>query len=253
MFKRIIFLLIVIAIIIVGVFLVRGSEDRWLCEDGQWVKHGEPSTPAPTTGCGDEITEPEGDVVITSPMPNEIVSETIIIEGKAKGTWFFEATMPVDLLTSDGSEIVQGFVEATSDWMTEEYVPFKGELKFVLPEGVEKGILVFKTANAAGLPQFDDSFEVPVRFSEDAPMSYSLDELALHNTEQDCWLVLGDKVYDVTKFISSHPGGKAILEGCGKDATELFETRPMGSGAPHSENARKISEDYIIGDLIKVE
>lgn len=53
----------------------------------------------------------------------------------------------------------------------------------------------------------------------------------------------------VTEFISSHPGGKAILEGCGTDATELFETRPMGSGTAHSERARTLRENYYIGDL----
>ena len=43
--------------------------------------------------------------------------------------------------------------------------------------------------------------------------------------------------------------GKAILEGCGKDGTELYETRPMGSGTPHSDRARNLLEDYYIGEL----
>lgn len=78
---------------------------------------------------------------------------------------------------------------------------------------------------------------------------FTLDEVAKHNTESDCWLILDNKVYDVTNFIPSHPGGKAIVEGCGKDATRLFETRPMGSGTPHSNRARIIRENYYIGDL----
>lgn len=81
--------------------------------------------------------------------------------------------------------------------------------------------------------------------------SYTLEEIAKHDNVDDCWLVLDRKVYDVTEFVSSHPGGKAILEGCGKDATELFETRPMGSGTAHSERARILRENYYIGDLKK--
>lgn len=77
----------------------------------------------------------------------------------------------------------------------------------------------------------------------------SLEEVAKHDNENDCWLVLDKKVYYVTKFIPSHPGGKAILQGCGKDATKLFETRPMGSGTPHSERARMLREDFFIGNL----
>jgi cytochrome b involved in lipid metabolism len=36
-----------------------------------------------------------------------------------------------------------------------------------------------------------------------------------HNTEDDCWLILGEigerKVYDVTKFLDDHPGGPEIM------------------------------------------
>lgn len=81
--------------------------------------------------------------------------------------------------------------------------------------------------------------------------SYLLSEVALHNSKDNCWLAIEGKVYDVTKFIPTHPGGDAILAGCGKDATELFNTRPMGSGTPHSERARNGLENYYIGELRK--
>jgi cytochrome b involved in lipid metabolism len=78
---------------------------------------------------------------------------------------------------------------------------------------------------------------------------YTLDEVARHATANDCWLAIHDKVYDVTAFIPRHPGRGAILEGCGKDATTLFETRPMGSGTPHSDKANDMLETYEIGTL----
>ncbi len=78
---------------------------------------------------------------------------------------------------------------------------------------------------------------------------YTLEEVAKHSSREDCWIVIHGKVYDVTSFIPEHPGGDAILQGCGKDATELFETRPMGSGTPHSEEARELLERYYIGEL----
>jgi len=79
---------------------------------------------------------------------------------------------------------------------------------------------------------------------------YDLDDVAKHNTPDDCWIAIEGKVYDVTGFISSHPGGEAILEGCGLDATELYRTRPMGSGTDHSANARQLLDDYELGTLI---
>lgn len=52
---------------------------------------------------------------------------------------------------------------------------------------------------------------------------YTYEEVAKHNTEADCWVVVAGQVLDVTKFLKDHPGGKkAILIYAGKDATEEF-------------------------------
>jgi hypothetical protein len=41
---------------------------------------------------------------------------------------------------------------------------------------------------------------------------YTLADVAKHNSATDCWMVINDKVYDVTSFIDEHPGGDVILE-----------------------------------------
>ncbi len=79
--------------------------------------------------------------------------------------------------------------------------------------------------------------------------TFSIEEISTHNSPTDCWLLIDGKIYDVTNFIPGHPGGSTILEGCGKDATELFNKRPMGSGTPHSERAQNGLEQYYIGNL----
>jgi len=51
----------------------------------------------------------------------------------------------------------------------------------------------------------------------------TLAEVAKHNTEQDCWVVVNNEVLDVTSFLPDHPGGVlAIVTFAGKDATEEF-------------------------------
>lgn len=71
--------------------------------------------------------------------------------------------------------------------------------------------------------------------------SYTAAEVATHSTASSCWLILDAKVYDVTKFIPSHPGGNEILKGCGKDATKMFSRHP--------ESAKAMKEQFYIGDL----
>ncbi|KAF2261661.1 L-lactate dehydrogenase [Lojkania enalia] len=49
-------------------------------------------------------------------------------------------------------------------------------------------------------------------------------EVAKHNTAESCWVILYDNVYDVTDFISEHPGGaRVILQLAGTDATEEYD------------------------------
>jgi cytochrome b involved in lipid metabolism len=74
-----------------------------------------------------------------------------------------------------------------------------------------------------------------------AKTGFTTAEVAEHSSADDCWLILDKKVYEVTEFIPSHPGGKAILKGCGKDATQMF--------AGHPESAKAMKEKYYIGEL----
>lgn len=52
----------------------------------------------------------------------------------------------------------------------------------------------------------------------------SYEEVAAHNTKDDCWVIIHGKAYDVTDFLQEHPGGLAIiLKYAGKDATKAFD------------------------------
>ena len=94
-----------------------------------------------------------------------------------------------------------------------------------------------------------NSSSTTTKLNVEVTKSYMLTDVATHAVATDCWLIINGKVYNVTDFINGHPGGQAILEGCGKDATSLFETRPMGSGTPHSSKANEKLSDFYIGDL----
>ena len=79
--------------------------------------------------------------------------------------------------------------------------------------------------------------------------TFSLEEVAKHNSEKDCWMVVDGKVYDATSFIGQHPGGKAILGGCGRDATQLFKERPNTVKRPHPNMAKIQLDQLYIGNI----
>lgn len=78
--------------------------------------------------------------------------------------------------------------------------------------------------------------------------SYTLENVAQHATANDCWVVINSNVYNVTTYIPNHPGGDAILQGCGKDATAMFGGDNMW-GKMHSGAARMTLNKYAIGSL----
>lgn len=77
----------------------------------------------------------------------------------------------------------------------------------------------------------------------------TLAEVANHNTPEDCWIVIQNKAYAVSIYLSSHPGGEdKILPYCGKDdAAGAFATK--NKGKPHSDEAHQLLESFYVGDV----
>ncbi|XP_017296245.1 cytochrome b5 [Kryptolebias marmoratus] len=73
---------------------------------------------------------------------------------------------------------------------------------------------------------------------------YTLEDVRVHNMSNDTWLIIHNKVYDISSFLEEHPGGEEVLlEQGGADATESFED------VGHSTDAREMLQQYYIGEL----
>ena len=74
-------------------------------------------------------------------------------------------------------------------------------------------------------------------------------EVAKHNTNADCWMLINNKVYNLSDYASAHPGGtRAVTNYCGKEATQMYDTKG-GNGNAHSGYAHSLLDQYYIGDF----
>ena len=79
------------------------------------------------------------------------------------------------------------------------------------------------------------------------PAGYTMEQVKVNNSSSKCWSAINGKVYDLTNWIKSHPGGPgAITSLCGTDGTSSFNGMHGGSGQPASRLA-----GYLLGPLNK--
>ncbi|KAK5645783.1 hypothetical protein RI129_004247 [Pyrocoelia pectoralis] len=92
----------------------------------------------------------------------------------------------------------------------------------------------------------------PIRFKSRIKLSTSfpgeriitLEEVSWHDTISDCWIVIYDRVYDITDFLKEHPGGHdVLLDYAGRDGTCAFR------GVGHSKAAHGALKEFLIGEL----
>ncbi|MDQ5938956.1 MAG: hypothetical protein QG642_646 [Patescibacteria group bacterium] len=75
---------------------------------------------------------------------------------------------------------------------------------------------------------------------------YTLSQVQGHNTSADCWVIVNNKVYNLTNYITQHPGGaSAVTNLCGTNGTAAFTGQHSGSTS-----ANNTLTAYYIGDLI---
>ncbi|KAI0325977.1 hypothetical protein GY45DRAFT_1374345 [Cubamyces sp. BRFM 1775] len=92
-------------------------------------------------------------------------------------------------------------------------------------------------------PKDDDS---DAKNANDNLKTFSLDEIAKHNNKNDAWLILDNKVYDVTSFLTEHPGGaNAILTYAGKATVDVTNEYK----GIHDAYANSLRDKMLIGVL----
>ena len=85
----------------------------------------------------------------------------------------------------------------------------------------------------------------PAPEPEPVESKYSMANIAKNNSTSSCWAAISGKAYDLTAWVSRHPGGAgAIVSICGTDATSVFQGRHGGQSGPASSLSA-----YLLGDV----
>jgi len=120
-----------------------------------------------TRDIGNEL-EKSDLIVLDTPRPGQVISSPIVIQGKARGNWYFEASFPARLIDANGQVLGTMPIQATGEWMTTEFVPFTTTMDFTTPS-TKTGTLILQKDNPSGLPEHDDELRIPVVFSDFEP------------------------------------------------------------------------------------
>ncbi|MFA6813986.1 MAG: hypothetical protein GX943_02915 [Candidatus Pacebacteria bacterium] len=81
---------------------------------------------------------------------------------------------------------------------------------------------------------------------------YSMNEVELHQTPDDCWMVIEDQIYDLSSYLVDHDRWLNIRDWCGSDATDDYNNK-AGMNRDHSVKADEMLAGYLIADLANSE
>jgi cytochrome b involved in lipid metabolism len=105
-------------------------------------------------------------------------------------------------------------------------------------------VSVAPTASAA--PMTSKSAEAS-KAAAPVAAGYTMERVKANGTSSSCWTVISGNVYDLTKWIGSHPGGSgAITSLCGTDGTSGFMAMHRNQSKPEARLA-----GYLLGPLAK--
>jgi hypothetical protein len=122
-------ILIIAAIgtVVLAIRFLSGPEDTWLCDDGVWVKHGNPKEPMPSVICGpvnpnnnynatsteqnstsspeEAVSNKSGSIIVEYPKPDQEISLPFSIKGQSST---FEGNVLFEIKEKDGKSLIKG-------------------------------------------------------------------------------------------------------------------------------------------------
>ena len=161
--KKIIAAVILLVLTVGFILFLRGNEDTWICSNGNWVKHGNPSMQKPTKLCVQSknnlalTVNPNANIILQSPKAGDTLGSQFVIKGQAR---VFENQLNFRVKNSKGQTLIEGTMAAKSPGAG-KFGPFEATVSS-LPKG-KTTVEVFDHSAKDGLEIDKVSVEVTIK------------------------------------------------------------------------------------------
>jgi cytochrome b involved in lipid metabolism len=163
-------------------------------------------------------------------------------------------SIPAQAVTIAGTKCTK--VGTTKTVSKVKYVCAKSGTKLIWKKGTVIKPTPKPSVSATAKPSVSATTKPSVSASPSSSTSSGLTKLTLeevkkHDSGTSCWSIVYGNVFNLTKWITKHPGGAEKIRAiCGKDGTTSFERQHTGDAGA----ANQLSSYFLgkLGDSIKL-
>jgi hypothetical protein len=140
-------LIIVVILLAIGAYFAFGNKESAPINNDGTNQPGNGTSNGTNNGSNND-PDMSSMIVVTTPAGDTVnASNGFTVGGKAVGGWFFEASAPVSVYSKDGKLLVATYMTAQGEWMTSNFVEFKGQIPPFLTNGATEGYIQFENDN----------------------------------------------------------------------------------------------------------
>ncbi len=137
-------LIVVVILLAIGAYFAFGNKNSDVIDNDDTSQPGSDDN----NNGSDDTIDMSSKIRVSIPAGNSVNALTgFEVGGQAVGNWFFEASAPVSVYSKDGKLLVATYMTAQGEWMTTDFVPFKGQIPPFLTNGATEGYIQFENDN----------------------------------------------------------------------------------------------------------
>jgi hypothetical protein len=156
-------LIVIILAVVGGIFYLKRNELSMSTPTPTPSATATPSTnPIPISDLIQVTTPVSGQQIDINPISS--AKSMVLVSGKARGSWYFEASFPVKILDAYGNILAEDSIQTSENWMTEDFVPFAKEIGFTPPSTLT-GTVILMNDNPSGDPAKSRELQIPIKFN----------------------------------------------------------------------------------------